>query len=629
MILLLVRPLAGYLPVASMAAVLFIVAWGLIDIRAMRRVWRTSRADALTLAVTFIATLTIRLEVAILVGVLVSLLIYLNWATHPQVVRVVPDPACTTALPVGARPDSLLCPQLDMLRIDGALFFGSVEHIRDEIEAARASRPATRHLLLIGTGVNLIDNAGAELLAYLARSLREAGVELYLCRLRPTVHALLDRGRRSWTTIGRDHVFATKDQAIAVDLSEARCGEMRGVHRAHLHRVPGDAARRQPARQAAARVAADAARRLNLSVIANGNRRSSAAASEGSRSRCSCIAPASPCRVFESASEIRPLGVGINILPHASRELAQRWASRPSSTRVAVLTREAVFFNRFGQLIYREPLGRDAGYDASAVLDPSRRAAARAARRRRRADRRRSRARPAGRASASTRMRAGATRAVSRRAQATGAAGQRADALVACDGLHSVDPQGASSGRRRAALFRRQHVARRFGVAADPHRASMIRAGWLATGKMVIYPIRDDVDDEGRQLVNWVAGARDAARIAQRDWTRPGALDDFIGAFEDWHFDWLDVPAMIRAADTILEFPMVDQDPLPWWTQGRVTLLGDAAHPMYPRGSNGAGQAILDARALCDALVGDRGAARRAEGVRGEAAAGDGARSCA
>ena len=96
-----------------------------------------------------------------------------------------------------------------------------------------------------------------------------------------------------------------------------------------------------------------------------------------------------------------------------------------------------------------------------------------------------------------------------------------------------------------------------------------------------------------------------------------------------WHFDWLDVPAMIRAAETILEFPMVDQDPLPWWTQGRVTLLGDAAHPMYPRGSNGAGQAILDARALCDALAAIGVRDRCAEGVRGEAAAGDGRTSCA
>src|SRR5437667_83584 len=107
---------------------------------------------------------------------------------------------------------------------------------------------------------------------------------------------------------------------------------------------------------------------------------------------------------------------------------------------------------------------------------------------------------------------------------------------------------------------------------------------------------------EGRQLVNWVAEI-ETPRHQQRDWNRRGRLEDFLGAFEAWHFDWLDVPAFIRAADCVLEFPMVDQDPLPWWTQGRVTLLGDAAHPMVPRGSNGAGQAILDARALVDALL--------------------------
>jgi SulP family sulfate permease len=223
-ILLLVRPLAGYLPVASMAAVLFIVAWGLIDIGAMRRVWRTSRADALTLAVTFVATLTIRLEVAILVGVLVSLLIYLNWATHPHVVRVAPDPAAQRRFRA-VHAGSPLCPQLDILRIDGALFFGSVEHIRDEIETARASRPATRHLLLIGTGINLLDTAGAELLGYLARSFRDGGVTLYLCKLRPSVHRLLERSG-VLDDIGRDRVFVTKDQAIAAiytRLDAAKC----------------------------------------------------------------------------------------------------------------------------------------------------------------------------------------------------------------------------------------------------------------------------------------------------------------------------------------------------------------------------------------------------------------------
>ena len=216
--------LAAYVPVASMAAVLFLVARGLIDVRAMRRVWRASRPDALTLAVTFIATLTIRLEVAILVGVLVSLLIYLRWATHPEVLRVAPDPAAQRRFR-RVHDDTPLCPQLDVLRIDGALFFGSIEHIRDEIEAAHAERPATRHVLLIGAGINLIDHAGGEMLANLAHSLREHGVALYLCKLRPQAHALLERGGYL-DAIGRDHVFATKDQALSAiyrKLDAAKC----------------------------------------------------------------------------------------------------------------------------------------------------------------------------------------------------------------------------------------------------------------------------------------------------------------------------------------------------------------------------------------------------------------------
>jgi SulP family sulfate permease len=223
-ILLLVRPLAAFLPVASMAAVLFIIAMGLIDVAAMRHVWRTNRGDALTLIVTFVATLTIRLEVAILVGVLVSLLVYLNWATHPSVLRVTPDPAQQRRFR-RAGANATLCPQLDMLRIDGALFFGSVEHIRDEIEAARAACPAARHVLLIGTGINLIDTAGADLLANLAATFRDAGIELYVCKMRPNVLALLERGGYL-DKIGRDHVFTTKDQAISViyrKLDAAKC----------------------------------------------------------------------------------------------------------------------------------------------------------------------------------------------------------------------------------------------------------------------------------------------------------------------------------------------------------------------------------------------------------------------
>jgi 2-polyprenyl-6-methoxyphenol hydroxylase-like FAD-dependent oxidoreductase len=129
---------------------------------------------------------------------------------------------------------------------------------------------------------------------------------------------------------------------------------------------------------------------------------------------------------------------------------------------------------------------------------------------------------------------------------------------------------------------------------------------------MVIYPIRNAIDGEGRQLVNWVAEL-ECSEPVRRDWSARGSLDDFFPAFADWHFDWLDVAAMIRATETVLAYPMVDQDPLPRWSFGRVTLLGDAAHPMFPRGSNGAGQAILDALCLAERLA--------AQGVGAEALA--------
>jgi 2-polyprenyl-6-methoxyphenol hydroxylase-like FAD-dependent oxidoreductase len=305
-------------------------------------------------------------------------------------------------------------------------------------------------------------------------------------------------------------------------------------------------------------------------------------------------------RIFESAPEMRPIGVGINLLPHATREL-ERLGVLPALETLAVATREAVFYNRFGQRIYGEPLGRGAGYswpqlsihraDLHSVLTNAVKE---------RLDR-----------DAfvtgwhCTHTEHDGTGAMAHfRDSSTGAtlAAQRAALIVACDGLHSVvrkELHPHEGAPLYAGVNMWRGVTRWKPILGG---ASMIRAGWLKGGKLVIYPIRNNVDAEGRQLVNWVAEIETPKHLA-RDWNRAGRIEDFIAAFEDWRFDWLDVPSFLRASDMILEFPMVDQDPLPWWSKGRITLLGDAAHPMVPRGSNGAGQAILDARALADCVA--------------------------
>ncbi len=211
-ILLFVRPFAAYIPLASMAAVLFIVAWQLIDFATIRTLWRTSRSEALTLTVTFIATLSIRLEAAIFVGMLVSLFVYLNRTTHPRISRVLPDSdAGLRMFPIAH--DAPNCPQLDIVRIDGSLFFGAIEHIRDALDAARAQRPDVRHVLIVGSAINFVDAAGAALLAQIARDLRASGGMLHLCNLKPWVCDVLERSGQI-DVIGRDNIYDTKDAAI-------------------------------------------------------------------------------------------------------------------------------------------------------------------------------------------------------------------------------------------------------------------------------------------------------------------------------------------------------------------------------------------------------------------------------
>jgi len=303
-----------------------------------------------------------------------------------------------------------------------------------------------------------------------------------------------------------------------------------------------------------------------------------------------------PCRIFEAAPEIRPLGVGINLLPHGTRELTELGLQAALALR-AVATREVVFCNRFGQFIYSEPRGRFAGYDwpqfsihradLHEVLVTAVRERLGAA------------AIELGRKCVALEQGAdGATLTFDDGGSVRGAA------IVGCDGVNSTV---------RRLLFPNEGPPAYQGInmwrgvtRAKPYLtgASMVIGGWLEVGKMVIYPIREPLDAEGRQLINWVAEIQSPRNVMQ-DWNLGGKLEDFYPTFASWRFDWLDAAALLRNADTILEYPMVDRDPLPAWSHGRVTLLGDAAHPMYPRGSNGAGQAILDARALAGCLKRD------------------------
>jgi 2-polyprenyl-6-methoxyphenol hydroxylase-like FAD-dependent oxidoreductase len=303
-------------------------------------------------------------------------------------------------------------------------------------------------------------------------------------------------------------------------------------------------------------------------------------------------------RVYERAPEIRELGVGITVLPHAMREFSALGLS-DAILAAGIENRESCFFNRFGQLIYKEPRGKFAGYEYPEVgihrgrlhliLYEATRAAlgAQAVR--------------TDHECTGVEQDEGGAR-VHFRQTTTGKKLESvpADVVVACDGVNSVirkqfypnDKVVFSGINTWRGITRRKPIL-------GGH--TYMRVGSILTGKIVIYPIIDDVDGEGSQLINWMAEIQRDTTEAN-DWNKPGNLNDFFPIFENWRFDWLDVAQMIRDADQILEYPMVDKDPIDTWTFGRVALAGDAAHPMYPRGSNGAAQAAIDARTLADFL---------------------------
>ncbi|HLH76235.1 MAG TPA: flavin-dependent oxidoreductase [Candidatus Binataceae bacterium] len=305
------------------------------------------------------------------------------------------------------------------------------------------------------------------------------------------------------------------------------------------------------------------------------------------------------CRVFERVAEVKELGVGITLLPHAMREFAALGLSQELLAQ-GIENQESCFFNRFGQLIYKEARGKFGGNPYPEVgihrgrlhLILYRAALKRLGPERILTNHQCVRV-----------EQDGEQVVVYLRESTSGRAleAQRADAVIDCEGVNSAvrkqfypDDKLAFGG-----INTWRGVSRHAPILTG---RSYMRIGSIMTGKLVVYPIIDNYDGAGNQLINWMAEIQ-GDRFTQNDWNAPGRLEDFYPIYQNWRFDWLDVAAMIRQAEFILEYPMVDKDPIEQWVFGRVALAGDAAHPMYPRGSNGAAQGVIDARTLAESLA--------------------------
>ena len=312
-----------------------------------------------------------------------------------------------------------------------------------------------------------------------------------------------------------------------------------------------------------------------------------------------------PVRVFEAVDEIRPLGVGINLLPHSVRAL---WALglRDALEETAILTSTLRFHSKHGLPIWSELRGLEAGYAwpqysiHRGVLQQILYDAARA--------RLGDDAVLAGHALSTFEQQAdGVLAHFVHRRSGRQQPSRRGSMLIGADGLTSA-VRAALYPDEGNPVYSGQMLWRgvvEWAPMFDGRSCVMVGHNDL---KAVIYPISEAARKRGRAALNWVAERRLPGSLPpnRADWNRPGTLADFAPAFAEWKFDWLDVPAMFAATESIFEFPMVDRTPVPRWTFGRVTLLGDAAHAMRPNGSNGASQGILDGGALASALSGSR-----------------------
>ncbi len=304
------------------------------------------------------------------------------------------------------------------------------------------------------------------------------------------------------------------------------------------------------------------------------------------------------CDVFEAVTDIKEIGVGITLLPHAMRELAEL-GLQDALEAVGIENLESVFYTQHGQYVYKEARGRHAGYTLPEIgihRGKLHRILFDATVSRLGADK----VHTGMRCSAFSQNNNGVEIEFSNAHTQTSLKVQ-AQIAVACDGVNSV--MRTQMHPQDALCFAGINTWR--GVTVHPPiltGKSYLRIGTVEVGKMVIYPIIDNVDGKGNQLINWVAELQ-KPNAAMNDWNRPGDPAVCAQIFKDWTFDFLNVPELILKADKVFEYPMVDKNALPFWTQGRVTLMGDAAHPMYPRGSNGSAQALIDAQTLADQLA--------------------------